>query len=168
MAMSRGRDSNKDNTVFLIYLAAFLLSAIPAMFLSAPFVEDSLGTMGAAAYLTGHDWGDFLVEKGFYYKYGQTLFYLPVFLLFHEPVMRYKALLAVNSVITAFIPVIIYKISTRHLEMDKGDAVAVSFLAGCMPSALLYAKLTWAEPYHWLPWAPTTYTVASPGSTLFS
>ncbi len=153
MAMSRGKDSNKDNTTILIYLAAFLLSAIPALFLSAPFVEDSLGTMGAAAYLTGHDWGDFLVEKGFYYKYGQTLFYLPVFLLLHEPVMRYKALLAVNSVITAFIPVIIYKISTRHLEMDKGDAVAVSFLAGCMPSALMYAKLTWAEPVLFLvPW----------------
>ena len=133
MAMSRGRDSNKDNTVFLIYLAAFLLSAIPAMFLSAPFVEDSLGTMGAAAYLTGHDWGDFLVEKGFYYKYGQTLFYLPVFLLFHEPMMRYKALLVVNSVITAFIPVIIYRISTRHLEMENGTRWLFLFLPVVCP-----------------------------------
>lgn len=136
-----------------LYALAFLLSAIPALFLSAPFVEDSLGTMGAAAFLTGHDWGDFLVEKGFYYKYGQSLFYLPVFLCVHDPVVRYKALLLVNSALMAFGPVLAYRIGERHLAMPSFDAACIALISGCMPAALLYGKLTWAEPSLFLvPW----------------
>ena len=147
------KEGRKLNMPLCIYLASFLLSAIPALFLSAPFVEDSLGTMGAAAYLSGHDWGDFLVDKGFYYKYGQTCFYLPIFLCVKSPAIRYKLLLVVNSLLVSFIPIIIYKLGTRHFKMTSEDTLFTSLIAGCMPAALLYSKLTWAEPVLFLiPW----------------
>lgn len=139
--------------VFRIYLFSFIMSAVPALFLSSPQVEDALGTMGAAAFLTGRDWGDFLVEKGFYYKYGMTLFYLPVYMCIHDPVLRYKALLITNSFLMAFIPVLIYKNGRRHLSFSDMDAACMALISGCMPSALLYGKLTWAEPVLFLiPW----------------
>ena len=145
--------SNNSTIYFYLYIIAFALSAIPAFFLSAPQVEDALGTMGAAAYLTGHDWGDILVEKGFFYKYGQTIYFLPIFLIIKNPAIRYKFLLMANSIVTAFIPVIIYKLSTKHLKMANEDAVFISLITGCMPGTLLYAKLTWAEPVLFLiPW----------------
>ncbi len=150
------QDIVKDKKIqaqHLIYIVSFLLSAIPALFLTAPFVEDSLGTMAAAAYLAGSDFSEFLIEKGFYYKYGQSLFYLPVFVLIHNPALRYKALLIINSAVMSFIPLIIYKISISHLRIQKSDAICISLISGCMPSALLYAKLTWAEPMLFLiPW----------------
>lgn len=151
--MNKGNRFIKEKTSYLIYLAAFILSAIPALFLSAPFVEDSLGTMAMAAYLSGNDFSDFLIEKGFYYKYGQSLFYLPVFFCVHNPALRYKLLLVVNSVITAFIPVIIYKTGIKHLRMSQMDSAFTGLLSGCMPATLLYAKLTWAEPVLFtVPW----------------
>ena len=144
---------DKKKFALVIYLFSFLLSFIPALFLTAPQVEDALGTMGAAAYLTGHQWGPFLVEKGFYYKYGISELYLPVFLLARDPVLRYKLLLTINSALMAFIPVMGYRIGEKHLGMMAEDAAAVSLIAGGMPSALLYGKLTWAEPVLFtMPW----------------
>ncbi len=151
--MKAGVLGRKVNMGVCLYVLAFFLSAIPALFLSAPFVEDALGTMGAAAFLTGHDWGDFLVDKGFYYKYGQSLFYLPVFFCVHNPVVRYKALLLVNSALMAFVPVLAYRIGERHFALPSSDAAFIALISGCMPAALLYGKLTWAEPVLFLiPW----------------
>lgn len=130
----------------ILYIISFLISAAPALFLTAPPVEDALGTLGAAAYLAGVDYGEFLVADGYYYKYGQALWYLPVYLCVKDPAIRYKVMLVVNSALDAFVPVIAYRISRRFLLLDKKDAVGVSVLAGLVPSMLLYCKYTWAEP----------------------
>ena len=58
-----------------------MISVIPALFYTAPAFEDGLGTMATAAYLAGHDWSDFLVEDGYYYKYGQAFWYIIPFML---------------------------------------------------------------------------------------
>lgn len=142
----------------LLYLITFLISSIPALFLSAPPVEDALSTMGSAAFIAGFDWRVFLAEDGYFYKYGQAIWYIPVYFLIKNPVVRYKLLLVVNGALDAFIPVIVYRISKKlsdkgGLKLSETGSFMIALVTGMMPSILLYDKYTWAEPVLMLmPW----------------
>ena len=129
----------------VLYIATLSLSIIPAFFYTAPAFEDGLGTMAAAAYLAGYDWSDFLAADGYYYKYGQSLWYLLPFFLIPHAVLRYRVMLIINSVLTSFIPVLAWRIAEGKLHIEKRTAFLIAFLTGIYPSILLYCKYTWAE-----------------------
>lgn len=129
----------------LLYAITFPLSLIPAFFYTAPAFEDGLGTMAAAAYLAGYDWSDFLAADGYYYKYGQSLWYLLPFFLIPHAVLRYRVMLIINSVLTSFIPVLAWRIAEGKLHIERRTAFLIAFLTGIYPSILLYSKYTWAE-----------------------
>ncbi|MBO5147023.1 MAG: hypothetical protein J6C19_16105 [Lachnospiraceae bacterium] len=133
------------NEYISLYAVTFILSVIPALFYTAPAFEDGLGTMGTAAYLTGHDWSAFLAADGYYYKYGQALWYILPFALIDNAVIRYKVMLAVNSMLTSLIPLIVYRISCKYIRMEQKRAYLTALIVGWMPSILLYNKYTWAE-----------------------
>lgn len=135
----------------IIYFLLALIAFIPAFLLSAPFVEDSLGTMAPAAYLTGHDWSAFLAEDGYFYKYGASIWYLLPFALTENPVLRYRLMLLGNSLLHVCMAWLCYRLLKR---LGKGEyALSIALLVGLLPSALLYGKLTWAEPVLFLiPW----------------
>lgn len=148
-----GKIRNEKYDGLILYFVTFMISVIPALFYTAPAFEDGLGTMATAAYLAGHDWSDFLVEDGYYYKYGQAFWYIIPFMLIHNVVLRYRIMLLINTVLTSFIPVIAYQIAMKHKLADKADAFAISLLTGLMPCILLYNKYTWAETNLFLiPW----------------
>jgi hypothetical protein len=137
----------------ILYLISFIISSIPCLFLTAPPVEDALGTISAAAYLSGADFREFVALDGYFYKYGQTIWYLPCFLCLKEPAVRYKAMLVVNSMLTSLIPVIACRIGRKYLGLEKRMAAGMALTAGLMPSVLLYGKYTWAEPVLFIvPW----------------
>lgn len=126
---------------------------IPALFYTAPAFEDGLGTMAAAAFLTGRDWSEFLAADGYYYKYGQSLWYIIPFLFVDNAVIRYKIMLIFNSALTALIPLIIYHITITYRLADRSNALWIALLTGGLPSVLLYNKYTWAETNLFLiPW----------------
>ena len=130
--------------VRILYLMAFLITLPPAIFYTAPAFEDGLGTMASAAYLAGYDWSGFLASDGYYYKYGQSLWYLLPFLLIPYAALRYRVMLAVNSALVSLIPVFAWK-TARRLGMEGRDAFAIALLTGFYPPILLYSKYTWAE-----------------------
>lgn len=129
----------------ILYFATLSLSIIPAFFYTAPAFEDGLGTMATAAYLAGYDWSNFLAADGYYYKYGQSLWYLLPFFLIPHAVLRYRVMLIINSVLTSFIPVLAWRIAEGKLHIEKRTAFLIAFLTGIYPSILLYCKYTWAE-----------------------
>ncbi len=132
-------------TAIILYIVTITLSIIPAFFYTAPAFEDGLGTMAAAAYLAGYDWSNFLAADGYYYKYGQSLWYLLPFFLIPHAVLRYRVMLIINSVLTSFIPVIAWRIAEGKLHIERRTAFLIAFLTGIYPSILLYSKYTWAE-----------------------
>ena len=137
---------------FLLYLRTLPL-LLPALFYTAPAFEDGLGTMASAAYLAGYDWSGFLSSDGYYYKYGQSFWYLLPFLLIPTAVVRYRVMLAVNSALVSLIPVLAWKV-VRRLRIKGRAAFVISFLTGLYPPILLYSKYTWAETNLMvLPWA---------------
>lgn len=136
-----------------LYIISFVISIIPALFYTAPAFEDGLGTMASAAFLTGHDWSGFLAEDGYYYKYGQALWYIIPFVFLDNAVIRYKVMLVINSMLTSLIPVAAYHIAVKYMIIDKRDAFAISLLTGLFPPILLYSKYTWAESLLFvIPW----------------
>lgn len=137
-------EDTRHNKIIL-YFISFIISIIPALFYTAPAFEDGLGTMATAAYLSGHDWSSFLAEDGYYYKYGQALWYVIPFMLIDNAVVRYKVMLVINTILTAFIPVIAYHITLKYKLANNEDAFGISMLTGLLPSILLYNKYTWAE-----------------------
>lgn len=147
-------NSKQNKTLqIILYFISFAISVVPALFYTAPAFEDGLGTMATAAFLTGHNWSSFLAEDGYYYKYGQALWYIIPFLIIDNAVVRYKVMLAVNSMLTAFIPVLSFHISIKYMLVDKSGAFGISLLTGILPSVLLYNKYTWAETNLFLiPW----------------
>lgn len=128
-----------------LYIITFLISVIPGLFYTAPVFEDGLGTMATAAYLAGHDWSEFLAADGYYYKYGQSLWYIMPFMFINNAVLRYRVMLLINSLLTSFIPVIAYQITHTDELVDSKDAFLISLLTGLMPCILLNNKYTWAE-----------------------
>ena len=134
---------------FLLYL----LPLLPALIYTAPAFEDGLGTMASAAYLAGYDWSGFLASDGYYYKYGQSLWYLLPFQLIPTAVARYRVMLAVNSALVSLIPVLAWK-AARRLGIKGCSAFIIAILTGLYPPILLYSKYTWAETNLMvLPWA---------------
>lgn len=134
---------------FLLYL----LTLLPALFYTAPAFEDGLGTMAPASYLAGYDWSGFLASDGYYYKYGQSLWYLLPFLLIPTAVARYRVMLAVNSALVSLIPMLAWKVA-RRLGIKGQAAFVIALLTGLYPPILLYSKYTWAETNLMvLPWA---------------
>ena len=75
-----------------LYAAFVLISSIPCLFLTVPVFCDGLNTIAVPAYISGCDWNEYLYADGYYYKYGVTILYLPLFYLFRSPIVLYRAI----------------------------------------------------------------------------
>lgn len=98
------------------------------------FPADEFGYWSHAARLAGYDWSD-IESLSSYYSYGYSLILLPVFLVFKDGVIAYRAALFVNFVLLAVCFFILQK-------MGKTFSAAV---AAFYPTWLFYAGTTFAE-----------------------
>lgn len=131
----------------ILYLISFLMMAVMGSVLSISYIYDETGTVANAAYLAGYNWNDWVNSTGgYFYKYGQALFYFPIFKLVSNPYLIYKLMLLVNAVFVAWIPVISYKILRRHLhEENKVKCAGMSFCLAVIPATVLYSLYARAD-----------------------
>ncbi len=64
-----------------IFAIVFAVQIAGIFFRSVPIITDELNPMAFGFLLRGDDWGNYLAADGYYYKYGQLLFYLPLIFL---------------------------------------------------------------------------------------
>lgn len=98
------------------------------------FPADEFGYWSYAAGLAGYDWSD-IASLGSYYSYGYSLILLPVFLIFRDGVIAYRAAMVVNIVLLAVCFFILQKMGRTFYA-----AAAVFY-----PTWLFYAGTTFAE-----------------------
>lgn len=98
------------------------------------FPADEFGYWSYAAGLAGYDWSD-IASLGSYYSYGYSLILLPVFLIFKDGVIAYRAAMVVNIALLAVCFFIRQKMGRTFY------AAAVVFY----PTWLFYAGTTFAE-----------------------
>lgn len=98
------------------------------------FPADEFGYWSYAAGLAGYDWSD-IASLGSYYSYGYSLILLPVFLIFKDGVIAYRAAMVVNIALLAVCFFIRQKMGRTFYA-----AAAVFY-----PTWLFYAGTTFAE-----------------------
>ena len=98
------------------------------------FPADEFCYWSYAAGLAGYDWSD-IASLGSYYSYGYSLILLPVFLIFKDGVIAYRAAMVVNIALLAVCFFILQKMGRTFYA-----AAAVFY-----PTWLFYAGTTFAE-----------------------
>lgn len=138
-----GKQSNYSDTrmMWFLFLITFAVTAILGSVLNVACVLDESGTVANAAYIAGYNWHDWVGATGnYYYKYGSALPYIPIFLIFNNPYIIYKLILAVNAVLISIVPVCAYRVLRTHLEVtDKKLSAITAFAVGIVPASILYS-----------------------------
>ena len=129
-----------------IFAIVFAVQIAGIFFRSVPIITDELNPMAFGFLLRGDDWGNYLAADGYYYKYGQLLFYLPLILFIKNPVVLFRGMLVVNSFIISLIPVCAYRIMKKYLKCgEEENCREVAILVGILPAVSLNSKLVWGN-----------------------
>lgn len=125
----------------LLYIICFTLSLIMIFFVKTLFLSDELGTFANAAWVSGEEWSKFLSGKLAYYKYGQAMLYVPLFLISDNPIFIYRGALIINALIISFIPVIAYYLVKHAFEIYSIRCkVCIALIIGFFPANILWSK----------------------------
>lgn len=149
-----------DRTIkILLYIVFAAGTVFCAMRLTLPGVLDEVGTLANTALLAGDDWIKCVQSMGgFYYKYGQSVLYYPLYLLFRrQPYTLYPVLVSFQMLIISFTPVIAYHIARVYLKIEsKLTALFISLAGAGISSIWLYAEYTRGDlMLIFLPWILT-------------
>lgn len=130
-----------------LYALILIMMVVLSSPLSVSYILDETGTVANAALLAGENWSDWVNSTGgYFYKYGQAIFYYPVLKYVTNPYIMYKLLLVVNGAFIAWIPVFSYLILRRHLhQKNKLTCAFTSFCLGIVPAVVLYSLFARAE-----------------------
>ena len=138
-----------DRTIkILLYIAFAVVTVVSSMQLLVPGVIDEIGTLSNTAFLAGNDWIKCIQSMGgFYYKYGQVIFYYPFYMLLRDyPFLIYPVLVSVQMVFISLIPVIAYHIARTYFQIEsKLSALLIALGGGGISSIWLYAEYTRGE-----------------------
>lgn len=145
---------NKLMTKTGLFFTVFIIQIVTIPMYHLPTIADALNPLALGFMARGDDWSQYLIADGYYYKYGQLIFYFPLIYLIRNNVILYRAMLTVNALIVSCIPVCVYEILTRHLRStDKKINYYISLLTATIPVISLNSECTWAEPVLMvLPW----------------
>ena len=129
-----------------IYFITLLIHVIVIPFYNVTLIPDEINPLALGFMFRGENWTQYLIADGYYYKYGQLLFYLPFIILIRNNYILYRALLLVNAIIVSFLPVCVYEILTQYLGCKKVEkSFQIAVIIGFIPAVLLNSKFIWAE-----------------------
>lgn len=131
----------------LMYGLVLLMMIVLSSPLGISYILDETGTVANAAFLAGENWNNWVnTTGGYFYKYGQSIFYYPILEFVDNPYIMYKLLLIVNGAFIAWIPVTSYQILRRHLyQEDKLKCALTSLCLAVVPAVVLYSLFARAE-----------------------
>lgn len=132
---------------FLLFISIFCLNIFFAIQMRGALFSDEIGHLSSVEYLIGNDWSEYVDKIGLgYYKYGATILYTPLYLLFHDRTQLYVAMITFNSGLLALVPCIIYMIEKKYLNVkNESEALLIAFTLGVMPASLILGKSLLSE-----------------------
>ena len=122
-----------------LFLAVFLITALPVLNVNATTVRDEGGTLANAAFLSGRNWYSAVVSMGgYYYKYGMAFLWAIPFLALKDSLMILHAIGVINAACIAVTPVIAYYIVRRYLNVKNvGYAIVMAAVSTVIPDVIL-------------------------------
>ena len=145
-AKSMELTDNRTSNIFLWlfpYLALVLLHIILGINMQQPNIfPDELGYLGRARYISGvaH-----IPQNIGPYHFGYSLFLLPAFWLFSDPISVYRAVIITNSLLMSSLYFAIYHISHTSFECEKKISFLISLACCLYPAFVLQSNLAWSE-----------------------
>lgn len=122
-----------------------MLHILPGLYMKQPTIfADEIGYLANARYLSGAAPHSDL-RGCTYYQFGYSLFLVPVFRLFSDPVTDYRVIILLNAFLISSTYFAIYYILSRLLTIGKRISIWASFVACLYPSALLQSNYAWSE-----------------------
>lgn len=130
-----------------MYLLVLTMMVVLGGMLNISYILDETGTVANAAFLAGYNWNHWVNSTGgYFYKYGQSIFYAPILRFVTNPFLIYKLMMFINGLFLAWIPVLSYKILRKHLkEEQKSKCVLLSLCISVVPATVLYSLFARAD-----------------------
>lgn len=129
---------------FLLMLCCFFGYSIGKIY-GFTILPDEFGYWSYAAAAAGYDWSG-IVSLNSYYSYGYSVILVPVFMLFQDGLMAYRAAVAVNFVLLAGIGSMLQYLARRIFSgEDRKFLAVIAAVSALYPTLLLYARTTMAE-----------------------
>lgn len=130
--------------VWFIFLLALLPQVIVIFMKKIPMSADEVYTISNAAFFAGYDVSSYMSQRMFY-NFGYTMFLAPLYKIFHDPVVIYRFMLAVNGIIHAWIAVIAYYIMQKKLQASKITSCAIALVSVCNAIGLFFNGFIYSE-----------------------
>jgi hypothetical protein len=122
-----------------------LIHVLSGLEMQQPIIlADELGYLGNARYLSGTAHLPAMGERAFYH-FGYSLFLLPAFWLFSDPVSIYKATVVINALLVSSLYFPLYFILTSHTHATRKTARWIAFACCLYPPLVLYSSFAWSE-----------------------
>ena len=127
---------------FAALVAIHVLSGLP---MEQPIImADEVGYLGNARYLSGTAHLPDMWRSHFYH-FGYSLFLLPAFWLFSNPLVTYKAVIAINALLMSALYFPLCSILGSFLDVPRGTARWIAFTCCLYPPLILYSDFAWSE-----------------------
>jgi hypothetical protein len=110
------RSLGNSGLLFMMFIAALIMNVVFSLHMSLPWLPDEFHTAAWSAYFSG--FGELPLIDGGWSGWLTGIIYTPFYYLIDNPVIRYRCMLILNSVLAAFIPILTYKI-TASLGLQK-------------------------------------------------
>jgi hypothetical protein len=138
------RRLGEKGLMFALFAGFCSLHIIFALRMALPSVyPGEFDTAAWSAYFAGFgSSGDFAVgaSRGWL----NAAVYTPFYFLLDNPIARYRGMLALNSVIAAFVPLMAYRISASLGVPKAWQRTLIALVCGASVAAFAYTKLIWS------------------------
>ncbi|MCF8082921.1 MAG: hypothetical protein K9M96_07490 [Deltaproteobacteria bacterium] len=125
------------------YLGLVFLHIILGLKMQQPIIfADEVGYLGVARYFAGVS---HLPQGIQLYHFGYSLFLLPAFWLFSDPISAYRAAIVINSLLLSSLYISIYFLLHRFFECGKKLSFLIAFITCLYPAFLLQSNIAWSE-----------------------
>ena len=132
-------------TMFILYALSLVTNSLISAGVTLPAMyPEELNVAGIAAFYSGRNWSDLLSITGGE-GYIQALFYAPLFLIFKNPYVIYKAMLIINALLISFIPVIAYYLAAKLGVEPVYQKMLIALCCGMYASYISNSKFIWNE-----------------------
>jgi hypothetical protein len=138
-------DARRAGALLLPYLALVLLHLLSGLAMEQPLIlADELGYLGNARYLAGAAHLPDMQGSQFYH-FGYSLFLVPAFWLFGEPLSAYRAALVVNALLAGSLFFPLAFMLRSFVRVPARRARWIAFACCLYPALLLYSSFAWSE-----------------------
>ncbi len=109
------------------------------------FYPDELGYWYPASRLLGFDWSE-IYGLGSFYARGYSIFLLPILSFFTDPIICYRAAIAVNVVMVGVSLIVVYRtINAMTMNISQDMVQLLSVVSILTPSFIFYSQTTLTE-----------------------